>query len=64
MYMDKRYITNITDVVKFDALLDNLHGWDMRVLHPRISHYLDQWTRRKLPEIYMDERSSNGKPSS
>ena len=34
----------------------------MRVLRPRISHYLDQWTRRKLPEIYMDERSSDDKP--
>lgn len=43
-------ITRIADFLKFEAILDNLHSWAMRVLRPCISAYIDQWSER-YPQI-------------
>lgn len=36
-------MTTIVDIVRLEAILENLHTWATRVLRPWISHYIDQW---------------------
>jgi hypothetical protein len=42
----KGNITHVMDIIKLEAILDNLHTWAMRELRPWISHYLDLWLLR------------------
>ncbi|KAI1770207.1 hypothetical protein F4818DRAFT_433809 [Hypoxylon cercidicola] len=39
----KGFMTTIVDIVKLEAILENLHTWATRVLRPWISHCIDQW---------------------
>ncbi|XXH01479.1 hypothetical protein Hte_007839 [Hypoxylon texense] len=41
----KGFMTTIVDIVKLEAILENLHTWATRVLKPWISHCIDQWKR-------------------
>lgn len=34
---------NLIDVMKLEAIIENLHTWAMRELRPWISSYIDQW---------------------
>lgn len=36
-------VTKITDIIKLEAILENLHTWAMRELRPWISTYIGQW---------------------
>lgn len=43
-------MTNLVDIFKFQAILENCHAWAMRELRPWVSQYIDQWRYRCGPE--------------
>ena len=36
-------ITKLVDIVKFQAILDNIHTWAMRMFRPMVSSHIEQW---------------------
>ncbi|KAH8175072.1 hypothetical protein LIA77_06491 [Sarocladium implicatum] len=46
--------TSLTDLLRLEALLENLHTWAMRVLRPWISSYLDLWKMARSDDLQND----------
>jgi hypothetical protein len=42
-------VTNVLDILKFHAILENLHSWAMRILKPQLLLYIDQWKHHIFP---------------
>ncbi|KFA80119.1 hypothetical protein S40288_04653 [Stachybotrys chartarum IBT 40288] len=36
-------VTDIEDIIKFEAILENIHTWATRFLKPALSNYIDEW---------------------
>ncbi|KAL9107577.1 MAG: hypothetical protein Q9227_007577 [Pyrenula ochraceoflavens] len=43
-------MNRVWDILKFEAILENLHSWATRGLKPQLSMYIDQWRNRFLDE--------------
>lgn len=41
-------ITKVSDCIKFEYILENIHTWATRSLKPLLSSYIDQWRHRFL----------------
>lgn len=39
-------LTNVWDVIKFIAVLENVHLWATQTLKPQLSVYIGQWLQR------------------
>ena len=51
------------DIIKLEAILENLHTWATRELRPRISAYLDQWLHvHPLPAHRTPGSRANAEP--
>lgn len=48
------------DIIKLEAILENLHTWAMRELRPWISTYIDQWLFRFPIHPNRDSTSGSG----
>jgi hypothetical protein len=35
--------TDVEDIIKFEAILENIHTWATRFLKPLLSTYIDEW---------------------
>ncbi|KAI1768474.1 hypothetical protein GGR53DRAFT_410512 [Hypoxylon sp. FL1150] len=55
----KGFMTTIVDIVRLEAILENLHTWATRVLKPWISHCIDQWKSHHPADSILDSRCLN-----
>lgn len=45
-------MTKVSDCIKFEYILENVHTWATRSLKPLLSSYIDQWRHRFLEQRY------------
>ncbi|KAK6067892.1 hypothetical protein SCUP234_11365 [Seiridium cupressi] len=45
-------MTNVSNILRFESILDNVHTWATRTLKPLLSPYIAQWRNRFLDGAY------------